>query len=87
MGEPRQQAGDQRLLPGQAVGALLAMLAGGGGEQDGDHLLEPGICTLINSGNSGNSGNSFFFLSLGISFHQFHLFCLGLHLLFSPKQG
>ena len=31
MGEPRQQAGDQRLLPGQAVGALLAMLAGGGG--------------------------------------------------------
>ena len=75
MGEPRQQAGDQRLLPGQAVGALLAMLAGGGGEQDGDRLLEPGICTLINSGNSGNSGNSFSFLSLGISFHQFHLFC------------
>ena len=72
MGEPRQQAGDQRLLPGQAVGALLAMLAGGGGEQDGDRLLEPGICTLINS---GNSGNSFSFLILAISFHQFHLFC------------
>ena len=72
MGEPRQQAGDQRLLPGQAVGALLAMLAGGGGEQDGDRLLEHGICILINS---GNSGNSFSFLSLGISFHQFHLFC------------
>ena len=36
---------------GQASGgALLAVLAGGGGEQDGDRLLEPGIRTLINSG-------------------------------------
>ena len=32
VGEPGQQAGDQRPLPGQGGGALLAVLAGGGRE-------------------------------------------------------